>query len=259
MNNSHMPRFQAKLLSVLRLGDDIYELRITPPKGTGEGDVFSFSAGQYCALGLSPRSTDMRAYSIASAPESDYLEFHIRHTGQGFSAAICDEKNIGQTLYLSQAAGDICFIDDASRDILMFAGGTGYAPMRAILQRLAAEKFTRGVDVFIGGRDLGALYMREELCFYGERLSGLRSYFCTDVLGDNTHGVDHVQESTLVALAAQHLKGGLTDKRIYISGPPAMVMDIRDFALDNNACAAFVHFDEENLARFLKQTKEDKK
>ncbi len=251
MNKLHMPRFQAELLSVERLDDEIYELRLTPPKGISAGDVFSFSAGQYCAMGFSPEHTDMRSYSIACAPDSDYLEFHIRHTGQGFSAAICDEKNIGQILHLTQAAGDVCFINDAARDIVMFAGGTGYAPMRAILQRLAAEDFNRRIDIFIGGRDLGALYMREELATYGEVLSGLRAYFCADVLGEASE--DSVIQASLTALAAQHLDDNLADKRIYISGPPAMVIDIRDFALNNKADAELLHFDEDNLARFLGQ------
>jgi NAD(P)H-flavin reductase len=254
------PRFQAKILSVSRLDNDIYEIRLTPPEVTlGEGE-FYYVAGQYCGLGLVNDVGHMRPFSIAGAPDQGYLEFHIRDNGHGLSATLCDVKQIGLPVYLTQAAGDVHLVGDATRDIVMFAGGTGYAPMRAILQSLVAQGFNHNIDVFIGGRDLGALYMFEELLNLSRALPQLSAYFCADDVSDQRNDLKaNVYHGNLRALAQRHVKEGLQDKRIYISGPPAMVIDIQGFALDNNAHKDFMHLDEENIAAYVKQYKENKK
>jgi CDP-4-dehydro-6-deoxyglucose reductase len=258
------PRFQANLFSVTPLDCGIYEIRLTPPKALDDGAAFHYRAGQFCGLGLVNDAAHMRPYSIAGAPHHEYLEFHIRDNGRGLTAVLCDEARLGDTVYLTQGAGAVHLADDISRDIVMFAGGTGYAPMRAMLQSLVAQDFERKLDVFIGGRDLGALYMREELLGLREDMPRLSAYFCADEIGAVLPDVDvddtgtKVHHGNLRALAAPYLGAGLADKRIYISGPPAMVMDIRDFALDNHAHQDFMHLDEENIAAFITQLNKDK-
>jgi CDP-4-dehydro-6-deoxyglucose reductase len=259
MINFDAPRFAANLLSVTALQRDIYEIRLSMPEALDNGANFHYLAGQFCGLGLVNDAADMRPYSIAGAPHNAYLEFHIRDNGHGLTAVLCDVARIGDTVYLTQGMGDVHLADDLSRDIVMFAGGTGYAPMRAMLQSLAVKDFTRRIDVFVGGRDLDALYMREELNELRKAIPHLSSYFCADDV-EPLSGVrqKNVFHGSLRALVAPLLSEELGNKRIYISGPPAMVIDIREFVLDNHGDVDLMHLDEANIAVYLEQMNKDK-
>ncbi len=239
--------FRAKIISVECLGGQIFALRLSPSK------PYLFTAGQYCFISLNAEGQGARAYSIASTPSDDILEFHIRDHGAGFCAALRDMVCQGggeQNVWLSAPQGEMLYTRDCQRDLVLMAGGTGYAPIRAILSTLLVEPSdVRNVDVFIAAREAEELYMRDEVASFKSRIGRLHVHFVVE------HNVNEaIHSGTLKDLL---IARGVSfkDKRLYIAGPPAMVMDIHDYALDNHANEDLIHWDKANVQQFLKQQK----
>tara|TARA_R110002124_G_scaffold149220_1_gene314973 strand:+ start:109304 stop:110074 length:771 start_codon:yes stop_codon:yes gene_type:complete len=247
MNKRRTPSFKAVLQSVDLLGAGLYRLRFSMPVGIGSEQYFTHYAGQYCYVGLDERGENMRPYSIANAPDNDYLEFHLRVTGSVLCRSLCDPDTIGKTVYMSSPKGLAHYFDDTERDIVLFSGGTGYAPIRAMIEQLRQKKFSRKVTAFIAARDIESLYMLDEMAHFSSCLQNLTVHFCADKL-HQPH--DIVQEAFLDSLA-HGVIGNYGDKRIYIAGPPPMVINMRDYILDNGAHDDLIHVDHEIIAQYL--------
>lgn len=243
MNNQNLAcPFAAEIIDLSPLGGSIYALRVRVV------DDYTFKAGQYCYLSLMDDGDERRAYSIAGASDDGCLEFHIRDGGQGFCAQLrANVANGERALWLSAPEGDMQYVEDCTHDLVLIAGGTGYAPIRAILLELArCENSGRDVEVYIGARDVDALYMRDELKAFESRINRLLvRYAVESIVAPNM-----TQGSLLDLLLAE--AATFVDKRLYIAGPPAMVLDIHDFALNNNASEHMVHWDKANIQRSVK-------
>jgi CDP-4-dehydro-6-deoxyglucose reductase len=241
--------FKAALQSIDSLGMDLYRLRFSQPVSLDNGEKFDHQAGQFCYIGVDEQSASLRPYSIANAPYNDFLEFHVRDTGVGLSRVLCGSENEGKTIYLSSPAGSAHYFEDDERDIVLFSGGTGYAPIRAMIERLEQRKFVRKVTAFIGARDVESLYMLDEIMAFSKSIDGLSVHFCADKL---TQPHDRVQEAFLNDLAHSFITD-YADKRIYIAGPAPMVINVRDYILKNGAHDDLIHVDHENIAQYLKR------
>ena len=92
---------------------------------------FAFFAGQWANLGLAPQS--LKPYSIASAPERRPLEFLIREDGSGLELS---QARRGTPVHLEGPHGRFILADEGpgTTGVLFVAGGTGIAPIRAMLQ-----------------------------------------------------------------------------------------------------------------------------
>ena len=240
MNNQNLVcPFPAEIIDLSPLGGCIYALRVRTV------DDYVFKAGQYCYLSLTDNGGERRAYSIAGASDDGCLEFHIRDGGHGFCAQL--RANVAKderALWLSAPEGDMQYVEDCTHDLVLMAGGTGYAPIRAILLELArCEDLGRDVEVYIGARDVDALYMRDELKAFESRIDRLLVRYAVE----SAVAPDVAQGSLLDLLSSATTT--FADKRLYIAGPPAMVLDIHDFALNNNASEHMVHWDKANIQR----------
>ncbi|MFF1789596.1 globin domain-containing protein [Kitasatospora sp. NPDC058243] len=124
------------------------------------GEPYPYRAGQYGTVEHPTLPHTWRQYSIGCAPRTDNeLEFHVRRTGpDGVSAALVERTAVGDRLRLGPPRGGLLPEDD-TRDLLLVAGGTGLAPMKAIVEQQAAQRPRgRRVHLFVGARDRGDLY-----------------------------------------------------------------------------------------------------
>jgi NAD(P)H-flavin reductase/hemoglobin-like flavoprotein len=125
-----------------------------------------FRAGQYVSIEV-PRYQPRlwRTYSMASAPnEENALEFHVRAVGAGWvSSALVRRIQPGDLLRLAAPMGSMTLDRQSTRDIVCVAGGTGLAPIKAIIDELTRYNRTRWVHVFYGARDRDDLYDMDEL------------------------------------------------------------------------------------------------
>jgi NAD(P)H-flavin reductase/hemoglobin-like flavoprotein len=110
----------------------------------------------------SPLAARMWRYlSPANAPRNDNtLEFHVRAVDGGWvSPALVHATVKGDVLRLGPAVGAGLTLDESSdADLLLLAGGTGLAPLRAIIEQLDGRRQRRSVDLYVGARTEEELY-----------------------------------------------------------------------------------------------------
>jgi NAD(P)H-flavin reductase/hemoglobin-like flavoprotein len=117
--------------------------------------------GQSVAIETSSRPKLWRYYSIANAPRPDgLLEFHVRLIdGGAVSMALTSDAIAGTELRLGPAVGALTFSQsDRRRDLLLVAGSTGLAPLKAILEQVASLMQPPQARLFFGARNTHGLY-----------------------------------------------------------------------------------------------------
>jgi CDP-4-dehydro-6-deoxyglucose reductase len=182
-----------------------------------------YRPGQYLDVMLSEGRR--RSFSIASAPaDGRELELHVRRASKsGFTAQLFDTLRTGALLRIEGPLGQFWFRAESPRPPLMVGGGTGYAPLRAMLRQLIATGDRRPVTLYWGARDSGGLYEHEWLCGLVQSRPG----FAYQPVLSSPPASDAGFRGGLVheAVLADH--ADLSGFDVYASGPPAMIEAIR--------------------------------
>jgi CDP-4-dehydro-6-deoxyglucose reductase len=128
----------------------ILRLRVPPTAS------FNYLPGQYLDLTASGIT---RSYSIASAAvENNQLELHIRKVvGGQFSELVFGSFKPEQLLRLHGPHGSF-FIRNGDRPLIFLAGGTGFAPVKAMVESLIANHDTRPIHIYWGQRTVESIY-----------------------------------------------------------------------------------------------------
>jgi len=118
-----------------------------------------FQPGQYVHIETKHEPRQWRRYSIANAPRPDgTLEFHVRAIGVGaVSPALVWKVRVGEVLRLSEPAGSLR-LPPPGRDVVCLAGGTGLAPIRALIEATPVGGWGRWVHLYCGSRRIDGLY-----------------------------------------------------------------------------------------------------
>jgi CDP-4-dehydro-6-deoxyglucose reductase/ferredoxin-NAD(P)+ reductase (naphthalene dioxygenase ferredoxin-specific) len=202
--------YQGRILSVEDIGADMRILKIEPDLR----QKIPFQPGQYALLsfdGLAPR-----AFSIASAPQDSFLEFHIRNTGRGETSEKLLALAAGHTVTIDMPHGTN-FWRPSARPILAIAGGMGIAPLRAILDaHLTADKQVPA-RLYWGTRSAAHLYLDAQFREWSRR-SPQFSYI--PVLSDEDH--ERLRRGFPADAVAEDFQT-LGDVTIYMAGPPQMI------------------------------------
>lgn len=131
-------------------------------------EQFQFLAGQYIDILL--KDGKRRSYSMANAPhEAQQIELHIRHTpGGAFTDALfgsgtpsinaIKEKDI---LRFEGPQGTFFLREDSARPLVFLASGTGFAPIKAVIEHAQFKHIERPMVLYWGGRRPADLYMSE--------------------------------------------------------------------------------------------------
>lgn len=124
-------------------------------------DTFKYHAGQYVEFLL--RDGSRRSYSMASAPhlqaDKPMMELHIRHMPGGkFTDHVFDGMKEKEILRIEGPYGSFFLREDSDKPIVLLASGTGFAPIKAILQHMQHQGITRPVALYWGGRRPADLY-----------------------------------------------------------------------------------------------------
>lgn len=191
---------------------DLAILRVRPAQ------PYPYLAGQFATLELPYLPHTWRSYSIANPPDADnVLEFHIRANGNGrLSDLLVHKAAVGDELRIAPARGSMTLDPESRRNQLLVAGGTGLAPMRALLGELARRPDPPITWLFFGTRAKGDLYDLELLCSYADRYPWLRLVLAV------AEGDAHPYESGTVVDAVAR-RGNWIGYDAYLSGPPGMV------------------------------------
>lgn len=185
---------------------------------------FAFLPGQYLDIMLPGERR--RSFSIASPPhDSRPLELHVRRAPGGeFSQRVFEELKEKALLRIEGPLGQFCYRHDARRPALLVGGGTGFAPLKAILRHVLERGPARSLHLYWGARTPTDLY-EDALVREWVAKHPLLSY--TPVLSAVAPGDGWTGRTGLVheAVFADHPDLGGLD--VYASGPPAMIDAIR--------------------------------
>ena len=141
-----------------KLSPDVIRIMLQLPANDG----FAYHAGQYVEFIL--RDGARRSYSMANAPHTlaAGLELHIRHMPGGkFTDQVFGTLKEKEILRIEGPYGSFYLREDSAKPIILLASGTGFAPLKALLEHMQFKGITRPTTLYWGGRRPADLYMNE--------------------------------------------------------------------------------------------------
>ncbi len=158
-NNIRPKIFPVRVESLEALTHDVMLMKLKLPST----DKLQFVAGQYLEFLL--KDGKRRAFSIASPSyESSLLEIHLRLIPGGeFTEYVFKEMKEKSILRVEGPFGNFFLRDDSTKPIIFVAGGTGFAPIKGMIEESIEKKLTRPIKLYRGARVLEDLYM-DALC-----------------------------------------------------------------------------------------------
>ncbi len=179
-----------------------------------------YEPGQYVPVQVTRWPRTWRPYSVANSPRPDgQLTLHVRAVPGGLvSNTLVYHSQEGDCVLLGAAAGAM-ILTDSDRDLLCVAGGTGLAPIKALIEQALARPVTgrrRKITLFAGARQHFDLYDLEDLQLLESACPALR---VIPVLSDEP-GFNGIT-GLLPDVVGGH--GLFENTDAYICGPAAMV------------------------------------
>jgi len=208
------------------LAPDVIGLRMQPAPGEAS---LNWLPGQYLDVLLDEERR--RPFSIASGPQADgTIELHVRHVaGGGFTSWVSDGLKVGDTLRIEGPLGTFVPREDSERPMVFMAGGTGFAPVKAIVEHFIALGTRRPMQVYWGARSAADLYLRPMAEAWERSAHALRFH---PVLSDPEQAASSGLRMGLVHEAVLEDQSDLSGHDVYMSGPPAMIDAGRKLFLD---------------------------
>ncbi len=231
-------RATGHLTAIENLTHDIREFRFRLDKGN------RFLPGQYGLIGV-PGVVGARAYSYCNNT-ADGAEWHfqIKRMPNGkASTALFDQLKVGDAVTLDGPYGNAYLREDAPRDILCVAGGSGLSPMISIARAFAASEKLKGRKLHFvyggrSGRDLAGEAILRGLPGFGKTI------FYYAALSNPADDDNWTGRTGFVHEAVKDILGAsLPEHEIYFAGPPPMTEAVMKMAIENKVPVAQLHYD----------------
>lgn len=153
-------KMPVRVAALEKKSHDVMQVRLQLPAA----DTFRYHAGQYIEFIL--RDGARRAYSMANAPHTQEaapgVELHIRHMPGGkFTDHVFTALKEKEILRVEGPFGSFFLREDSDKPIVLLASGTGFAPIKALLEYMRHKGITRPTVLYWGGRRPGDLYMAD--------------------------------------------------------------------------------------------------
>ena len=206
-----------------KVADDVIIMSLQLPAN----DRLQYKAGQYVEFML--RDGKRRSYSMANAPhKGEHLTLHIRHMPGGlFTDQVFSTLKERDILRFEGPMGTFFLREDSDKPIILLASGTGFAPIKAIVEQLEESGSQRPVSLYWGGRRPQDLYMHE-LCKSWE--ASLPNFKYVPVVSNAQAEDQWVGRSGFVHQAVIDDFADLSGHQVYACGAPVVVESAqRDF------------------------------
>lgn len=209
-----------------QLNHDVILIKLLLPKT----ERLQFFAGQYINFLL--KNGKHRSFSLANAPHNDELiELHIRLIQDGkFTGEVFDEMKEKDMLRIEGPLGNFYIREESQRPIILMAGGTGFAPIKGMIEHVLKVGIQRPIHLYRGVRCKEDLYM-DELAKSWTKQNPLIRY--TPVLSGQKDEDNWTGRTGFVHAAIMEDYPDLSQYEIYASGAPAMVYAGRDDFIKN--------------------------
>ena len=205
----------ARVAKKEQLTHDVIALHLQLPAS----ERLQFKAGQYIEFIL--KDGKRRAFSIANAPhDSDFLQLHIRVIAGGvFSEYVEKELQEKAILRLEAPFGSFFLREDSPKPIILVAGGTGFSPVKGIIEHILHNNIKRDILLYRGARELRDLYMHD-LCEKWAALMPSITYI--PVLSEAADSDSWQGRAGLVHQAVLDDISDLSAYQAYVCGAPGM-------------------------------------
>jgi CDP-4-dehydro-6-deoxyglucose reductase len=216
-------KMPSRIAKLAKLSDDVMLIALQLPAN----ERLQYRAGQYIEFML--KDGKRRSYSMANAPHLDeQITLHVRHMPGGvFTDQVFSSMKERDILRFEGPHGSFFLREDSEKPIILLASGTGFAPIKALMEHLIDLKSNRPVTLYWGGRRPQDLYMHA-LCM--EWANSLANFHYVPVISDALAEDNWTARSGFVhqAVIADH--ADLSSYQVYACGAPIVVDSAkRDF------------------------------
>lgn len=250
LGNGHQaPEWTSTVVGHHRLRHDLAVIRLI-------GEFVPFAAGQSVEVRVPQHPGVRRRLSPALPPSLDgKLEFHVRTVPGGWcSGAIVADTQPGDEWRIGAPAGGF-WVDPDGDEVVMIAGGTGLAPMRAQILELARKPSPPPTYLFVGGRSPRDLYASDMLYLLAAELPWLTVIPVVENPNDPNWVDEWYEQSrvdigfapddllygTLADVLGSH--GAFVEHQVLVCGSPAMVQTTVDRLLETGTPPERIQFE----------------
>ena len=213
--------FTGTIVDITRHSDSTIGFSIETP----ERAKLAFLPGQYVNVHV-PGTDDTRSYSFSSAPDDERLTFLVKLTPGGvMSTWLSERAQVGDEVRFTGPNGSF-FLRDTRRPVLLLAGGTGLAPILAILKKVRADGDNRQLHLVYGVSKDEDLVELDTLAGLADQIDGFTWDYCVSDPGTGAPNKGYVMS----LIRDEHLYDG--DVAVYLCGPPPMVEAVRTHFTD---------------------------
>lgn len=212
-----------RVQKLVRVADDVMVISLKLPAN----ERLQFLAGQYIEFLLPDNKR--RAFSLASAPHADeLLEIHVRRVAGGnFTEHVFTTMKEKDIMRIEGPLGSFFLREDSTKPLILMAGGTGFAPIKGLLEHALHIGITRPIELYWGAKDCAGLYMNA----LAERWAAEHPHITyTPVLSDPAAGDAWAGRTGLVHAAVLADHPDFSAYQVYACGAPVMCeAALRDF------------------------------
>ena len=212
-------KMPTRVTTIERPAPDVAVLQMQLPAN----DQLKYRAGQYVEFIL--RDGSRRSYSMANAPHTQEakpgIELHIRHLPGGkFTDHVFTAMKEKEILRMEGPFGSFFLRDDTDKPMILLASGTGFAPIKAIIEQLKHTGSQRKAHLYWGCRSKADLYLND----WAERAAHEMPHLkYVPVLSDAKPEDGWTGRTGLVHHAVMHDHPNLMAWQVYACGAPIMV------------------------------------
>lgn len=217
-------KMPSRVAALERRSDDVMLIKMQLPAN----DTFQYHAGQYIEFLL--RDGSRRSYSMANAPHtlvagSPMVELHVRHMPGGkFTDHVFGAMKEKEIQRLEGPYGSFFLREASNKPLILLASGTGFAPIKALIEHLQFKGSTRPARLYWGGRRPSDLYLDD---WVQARLAELPWLSYIPVISNATPADNWTGRTGFVHQAVLADVPDLSGHEVYACGAPIVVDSAR--------------------------------
>jgi len=209
-------KLPTRVAKLEKLSDDVMLVVLQLPAT----EKFAYRAGQYIDFLL--RDGKRRSYSMANASHtSDQVSLHIRHMPGGlFTDQVFSTLKERDILRIEGPQGTFFLQEESKKPIIFIASGTGFAPIKAIIEHAIEINIKRPMTLYWGGRRPTDLYLHQLCVDWAATIPG---FTYIPVISDATTEDEWTGRSGFVHQAVVDDFADLSSHQVYACGAPIVV------------------------------------
>lgn len=213
-------KMPSRVMALEKKSHDVIVIKLQLPAN----EAFRYHAGQYIEFIL--RDGSRRSYSMANAPQNGpHVELHIRHMPGGkFTDHVFTAMKEREILRAEGPFGSFYLREDSDKPMILLASGTGFAPIKALIEYMQAKGITRPATLYWGGRRPADLYLDD---WVKAKLAEMPNLKYVPVISDALPEDDWTGRTGFVHRAVLEDFPDLSGHQVYACGAPIVVDSAR--------------------------------